>query len=80
MKILLIDETYRRWLYQRRAIGFDHDLNEILAGLSHEESVFYVDNADNLTLRLPDLSVSDMVRFVELHDRHISAAPFVTGP
>lgn len=80
MKILLIEETYRRWLYRRRAIGFDSDLNEILAGLTHEESVFYVSNDDNLTLSLSGLTEADLVKFVELYERHVSATSFVAGP
>jgi hypothetical protein len=73
MKSLNIEETYRLWLDKRKALGFDHDHNEILAGLTHEESVFYVDVAANMMLRVQDLPEAELAQFVDLYNRHISA-------
>jgi hypothetical protein len=70
MQLLILDETYRRWLYSKAALGFDRDLNEKFIGLTHNESIFF---AQMLKVPLPplgSLTVDELQRFVNLHERH----------
>ena len=70
MKLMDLKSAHRRWLNLNAALDFDKDLNEKLVGLTHNESIFFVemikDTFGNLELR----NVDELERFIELHERH----------
>lgn len=80
MKLLLLDDTYREWLCRRRAIGLDSNLNEKLAGLSHEESIVYLAISEHAGLRLRDCTDEELERFICLYERHNSSTEFIVPP
>jgi hypothetical protein len=41
MKLLPIDESYRNWLYHKKALRIGAMINENLIGLTYEESIFF---------------------------------------
>lgn len=80
MKLLIIEDTYRQWLSDRRAIGFDSDLNEKLAGLTHEESVTYIARTNNAGQCLSQYTDAELEHFVRLHELHNASTEFIAGP
>lgn len=76
MELLLIDIDYRRWLTKRHDIGFDSDFKERLAGLTHDESLFYIKNFALFAVAWSALSDADIQKFLELHERHQSSFEF----
>lgn len=70
MKLLSIDETYRRWLNSRSALAFDNDLNEILVGLTHSESIFFAELSSPPGLVFDAIGADGINRFLDLHERH----------
>lgn len=76
MKLLPIDATYRAWLTKRYAIGFNADLQERLAGLTYEESVFYIKKFAVFAVAWFAISDVDIGRFLDLHERHAASFEF----
>jgi hypothetical protein len=69
MKFLTLEPTYRRWLNSKNALAFDSDLNEKLIGLTHSESIFFVQMVNTYDPgRLQ--TIDELERFMDLHDRH----------
>ena len=65
-----LDSSYRCWLISRAAIDFDRHLNEKLVGLTHDESIFFVEISKVALSPLKTWSVDELKRFIELYDRH----------
>lgn len=76
MKLLPIDVTYRAWLNKRYAIGFGADLQERLAGLTYEESLFYIKKFAVFAIAWFAVSDADIGRFLDLHERHAASLEF----
>jgi hypothetical protein len=70
MQLLILEATYRRWLYSRAALGFDRDLNEKFIGLTHNESIFFAQMSKVPLPTLGSLTVDELECFVSLHERH----------
>lgn len=76
MKLLPIDAAYRRWLTSTNAIGFNADLQERLAGLTYDESLFYIKKFAVFAVAWFAVSDADIGRFLDLHERHASSFEF----
>lgn len=76
MKLLPIDATYRAWLTARYDIGFSADLQERLAGLTYEESLFYIKKFAVFAVAWFTVSDADIRRFLDLHERHAASFEF----
>jgi hypothetical protein len=70
MQLLILEATYRRWLYSKAALGFDRDLNEKFIGLTHNESIFFAQMSKVPLLPLGSLTLDELERFVNLDERH----------
>lgn len=73
MKLLSLEGSHRSYLIFKAALMLDAEGNEILVGLSSNESVDYIRISygawnDNLPESLEDLSI-----FLGLHERHSDA-------
>ena len=69
MKLLDLDLMYRHWLSSRNALTFDCDLNEKLIGLTHSESISFVQMAAKLS-PIRSRTLDELERFTELNNRH----------
>lgn len=73
MKLLKIEETYRRWLFNKNALAFDSNLNEKLVGLNHEESLVFTYMASITNFPMNILEKNTLSYFLRLEEKHRSA-------
>lgn len=72
---LEIESTYRDFLSARGKLDFDENGNERLIGLSHGESILYLE-LGGMALQSSILAdVASMNHYLEMYDRHTSASP-----
>lgn len=75
MEPLLIDAIYRRYLIDRGALVLDQDGNEVLIGLTVDESIEYVSAMSSVDIAGIIRGGVDPVRLLMLYDRHAAARP-----
>lgn len=73
MRLLNLEENYRRWLFNKNALGFDSSLNEKLIGLSHEESLVFTHMASITDFPMNIWEKGSLSYFLYLEEKHRSA-------
>lgn len=79
MKLLNLDFLQRRWLNQKNALDFDKNLNEKFAGLTHEESNFFLEMSEAAFYRPQSKSIDEINRFLKLYECHERTLIFHRG-
>lgn len=84
MTKLELTEAERAFQTEMRGLSTDHDGNEILVGLTVEESTWYIEHnrqwlAERLDDSAPNKSREGRVRHRELHEKHERARFQILG-
>lgn len=70
MKLLPLEESCRRWLFNKNALIFSSNMEETLAGLSYEESIFFTYLVTNQDFLMKTWEEDTLLYFLQLEEKH----------
>lgn len=72
-------DSERVYLTEMRAISTDGDGNEVLVGLSLEETAWYMEHSRRFLTSERDRNSENRARYLQLHDKHEIARLGIVG-